>query len=75
MKKKHRQITISGDDSWAWKVTSDYSYDTTTVKIWKDKVIRYEKIYTAYYGFPPSKRYKIAPGLISRFIKLYLLDK
>jgi hypothetical protein len=73
MKKKHRSITIDGDDSWAWKVDSDYHYDTTTVKVWKDKVVKYEKKYSGDSGFPPSKRYSITPGLISRFIKRHLV--
>jgi hypothetical protein len=75
MKKKFRQITVDGDDSWAWNVkrTDDY-YDTTVLVIWKDKNRVYEKCirdneYSIY------KRYQMTPGLIARFIKTHLIKE
>ena len=47
MKKIHRKITIDGDDSWAWGVIRDMYQGKSTVKIWKDKKLKYEKTYTS----------------------------
>lgn len=72
MKKKFRQITVDGDDSWAWSVkNTDNYYDTRVLIIWKNKNRVYEKCirdneYSIY------KRYSITPGLIARFIKTHL---
>jgi len=77
MQKKFRKITIDGDDSWAWNYNipmlrgCEESY--RKLKIWKDKKIVFEKTYGGsefYYQEP--KKYKITPGLIARFIKMYL---
>ena len=78
MKKKFRKIMIDEDDSWAWNYSElpwyrgcEESY--RKLKIWKDKKIVFDKIYgdnNSYYQ--ESKKYKITPGLISRFIKRYL---
>lgn len=77
MKKKFRKIIIDGDESWAWSYNTpmykgcEESY--RKLKIWKDKKIMFEKIYgrlDLYYQEP--KKYKITPGLIVRFIKIYL---
>jgi hypothetical protein len=72
MKKKFRQITIDGDDSWAWAVHDhgDY-YRTKVLKIWKDKKIVYtfgeDEVHTI-------KPYSITPGLVARFIKTHLIS-
>ena len=77
MKKRFRSITIDGDNSWAWYYNTpmyrgcEESYRNLT--IWKDKKAVFRKTYgraDLYYQEP--KKYKITPGLISRFIKLYL---
>ena len=81
MKKKFRKIIIDGDDSWAWGYTDlphyrgcEESYRNLT--IWKDKKALFRKTYgraDLYYQEP--KKYKITPGLISRFIKIYLRNE
>lgn len=74
MRKKFRNIVIDGDNSWAWNVyTTDTYYKFKTIKIWKDKKNVFEKSYGGDYGFKQKeKEYEITPGLISRFIKMYL---
>lgn len=72
MKKKYRQITIDGDDSWAWGVeTGDDYYDGRSLVIWKNKKRVYNKT-IRHNDFGIYKRYQMTPGLISRFIKMYL---
>ena len=74
MKKKHRNITIDGDDSWAWRVRdsgNDFYYNVG-ITIWKDKKVKYQRCF-GYMG-PDVKKYPFTPGLISRFIKIYLRD-
>jgi hypothetical protein len=75
MKKKHRKIIINGDDSWAWAVIRSYN-GISTVKIWKDKKLKYEKDYVSEPEWvnPPTGMPRITPGLISKFIRLYLLE-
>lgn len=78
MKKQFRKIVIDGDDSWAWNYSElpyyrgcEESYRSLT--IWKDKKAVFRKTYgraDLYYQEP--KNYKITPGLIARFIKMYL---
>ncbi len=76
MKKKFRTIIVDGEN-WAWFYNVPYyrgceeSYRSLT--IWKDKKAVFRKTYgraDLYYQEP--KNYKITPGLISRFIKIYL---
>lgn len=74
MQKKFRKITIDGDESWAWNfhAKGDY-YEWQTVKIWKDKKKVFEKSFSDSYSRKTrTKRYKFTPGLIARFIKMYL---
>jgi len=73
MKKKYRNITIDGDNSWAWRVkdSGDDFYYNVDITIWKDKKVVYQKGYG--YMAPDVKRYSITPGLISRFIKRHLV--
>lgn len=70
--KKFRKIVIDNDDSWAWSyfARGDY-YENSTLKIWKDKKIVFEKTY-GHEDFNTAKNYSITPKLISRFIKKYL---
>lgn len=74
VKKKHRDIVVDGE-KWAWSIGGGYDYirdwyRTQFIKIWKDKKIVFEK------GYPyKQKSYQITPGLISRFIKMYLKQK
>lgn len=46
MKKKFRQITVDGDDSWAWRVedSKDKYYYNVSITIWKDKKSGLRKI-------------------------------
>jgi len=76
MKKKHRNITIDGDESWAWAVIRDYQ-GVSTVKIWKDKKLRYEKRYISdpEWVNPPTGMPRVTPSIISRFIKMYLISE
>ena len=75
MKKKHRNITIDGDDSWAWSVNpSDSVYQIQVIKIWKDKKKKYHKGF-GYMQDGQEKPYSITPGLIARFIKTNLYEK
>jgi len=75
MKKKFRNITIDGDDSWAWSVhPSDSVYQIQVVKIWKDKKIKYQKGF-GYMQDGQEKSYPITPGLVARFIKTHLVEK
>ena len=79
--KKFRKITIDGDDSWAWSYSDLPHYrgceeSYRKLKIWKDKKVVFDKTYGShnlYYQEPKS--YRITPGLISRFIKIYLKNK
>jgi len=72
MRKKFRKIVIDGDASWAWNCTKrDSYYRYNVIKIWKDKQAVFEKAFGGE-SCNRNKRYKITPGLISRFIKLYL---
>lgn len=73
MKKKFRKIVIDGDDSWAWRfyAKGDY-YDWKSVTIWKDRKVVYENSFSPSYSVTKKKRYKFTPGLIARFIKIYL---
>ena len=65
-KKKFRKIVIDGENwAWAFHAKGDY-YEHQSIKIWKDKKIVFEKTYNDKSG----KR--ITPGLIARFIKIYL---
>jgi regulator of protease activity HflC (stomatin/prohibitin superfamily) len=75
MKKKFRQITVDGDDSWAWRVedSKDKYYYNVSITIWKDKKVVYEKSFG--YMCKSVKKYSITPGLISRFIKMYLVKE
>jgi len=66
MKKKFRNITIDGDDSWAWMYKLSGTEGYPNLKIWKDRKIVFKKFYWG------RQRYTITPGLISRFIKIYL---
>lgn len=78
MQKKFRQITVDGDNSWAWIFYAKGDFrEYQTLKIWKDKKIVFEKQYIQEYYLKRTKenrnkRYKITPGLISRFIKIFL---
>jgi hypothetical protein len=71
MKKKFRTLSIDGEN-WAWNfyAKGDY-YDCKGMKIWKDKKVVFEKTFKSEYG-NEEKKYKITPGLITRFIKIYL---
>jgi hypothetical protein len=73
MRKKFRSIVVDGDKSWAWNfhAKGDY-YECKTLKIWKDKKVVFEKDWSYQYGGPYKKSYSMTPGLISRFIKMYL---
>lgn len=72
MKKKFRQITVDGDGSWAWGVeTGDSYYGGRGLIIWKDKQRVYGKT-IQHNDWGIHKRYQMTPGLISRFIKIYL---
>lgn len=63
--KKYRNITIDGDESWAWTIKSNY-YNGKYLIIWKDKVRVCEKSIR-------NNKYPITPGLVSRFIKIHLI--
>ncbi len=65
MKKKFRNITIDGDDSWAWTYRLLGTEGYPELKIWKDRKIVFEK---NWYG----QKYPMTPGTVSRFIKMYL---
>jgi hypothetical protein len=67
MKKKFRNITIDGDNTWAWAYRFRGEYPE--LKIWKDGKIKYEKYWWS------SKRYPITPRLISKFIRMNLMDQ
>ncbi len=70
--KKFRQITVDGDSSWAWAVESgDRYYNEAFVIIWKDKNRVYSNM-IRHNEYSINRRYPITPGLIARFIKLYL---
>jgi len=71
MKKKFRSLVVDGEEGWAWSYKNYGWYYSPVLKIWKDKVVVYEK----HYDTPSdggTKRYKFTPGLIARFIKMYL---
>ena len=72
MKKKFRNITIDGDDSWAWRIhPADSYYQIQSITIWKDKKVKYKNGF-GYMCDGQEKSYNFTPGLISRFIKMYL---
>lgn len=75
MKKKFREITIDGDDSWAWAVQFHHSYfRSSELVIWKDKKRVYSKsVLDEDFGI--HKSYPVTPGLVSRFIKRFLLER
>ena len=64
-RKKHRNIVVNGVD-YAWSVMIvDSYYKYNIIRIWKDK-----KIITDIHN---RNEYKITPGKIERFIKLFLI--
>ena len=74
MKKKFRNITIDGDDSWAWRMSVvDSFYKIQKLTIWKDKKVVFETGY-GYMHKSDRKPYSITPRLIARFIKTYLIS-
>jgi hypothetical protein len=73
LRKKYRNITIDNDNTWSWGVIRN-RWGQSTIKIWKDKNLKYEKTYTSdpEWVNPPTGMPKVTPGLIYRFIKIYL---
>lgn len=78
MKKKFRKIVVDGDDSWSWfyniPAYRGCEESHRKLKVWKDKKIVFEKTYIES-DYQEPKNYKITPGLIARFIKIYLKNE
>lgn len=67
-RKKFRNITIDGDDSWAWAlIWLGHCYG---LKIWKKRKLVYETVFGG--ECSRCKDFPITPSLITRFIKRYL---
>lgn len=74
MKKKFRSLDIDGEN-WTWQfyAKGDY-YDCQSLKIWKDKKEVFRKTLQSEY-YSNTRGYKITPGLVSRFIKMFLRNE
>lgn len=72
MKKKYRDIIVDGE-KWAWNFYAKGEFgDFQSITIWKDKKTIFSKSFGLFGSNNHPKYYGITPGLISRFIRMYL---